>query len=129
MKRLILISFSDPTNTWYSSRYREFIKYFLERIRKRFGITQELEIVVKYIELAPDIEPAHVIGNFFRDRNPEIAGVFVQAHSSIEVNKKILFLAEIMKDDDHLVEVFFFENRNTFLLKSVFKGKMEGEEL
>ncbi len=129
MRRLILITFSDPTNTWYSSRYREFIKYFLERIKARFGVKEDIEIVIRHIDLPPDIPPSKVLGDYFRDRNPEIVGVVVQAHESLEINQKILFMADIMREDDHPIEIFYFENRTTLLLKSIFKGKMEGEEL
>jgi len=47
----------------------------------------------------------------------------------LEINQKILFLAEIMREDNHPIEIIFFENGKTFLLKSVFRGKIEGEEL
>lgn len=129
MRRLILITFSDPTNTWYSSRYREFIKYFLERIKARFGVKEDIEIVIRHIDLPPDIPPSKVLGDYFRDKNPEIVGVFVQAHESLEINQKILFLVDIMREDNHPIEVFYFENRITLLLRSIFQGKMEGEEL
>ncbi len=129
MRRLILITFSDPTDTWYSSQSREYIKYFLERIKSRFGVEEDVEIVIKYINLTPGTEPAHVLGNFFRDKNPEVIGVFVQAHKVLEINKKILFLAEILREKQHPIEIFYFENKKAFILQSVFQGKMEGEEL
>ncbi len=129
MKRLILITFSDPTKTWCSSKYRDYVGYFLERFRERFGVKEEIEIVIRHISLPPNTQPSKVLGDYFRDRNSEVVGVVVQAHESLEINQKILFLAEIMREDNHPIEIIFFENGKTFLLKSVFRGKIEGEEL
>lgn len=129
MRRLILITFSNPEDTWYNLRHREFVKYFFEKIKGWFGVGGDDEIVIKYLQLAPGIEPSQLLGNFFRDKNPEIIGVIVQAHESPEINKKILFLAEILREETRPIEIFFFENKKILLLKSVFQGKMEGKEL
>ena len=90
--------------------YENYTNNRLEYLRRFF---EEKQITVRDF-----LQHQEKCGNF--------NGYFLQF---LEINQKILFLAEIMREEKHPIEIFYFENKTTLLLRSVFKNKMEGEEL
>ena len=130
MKRLILITFYDPKDTWRNYRWEKFIRYFLDRVKTRFGINEDVGFMVKYISSNEPESPATAVGNFLLNKKDlaEVAGVIIEAHSSLNMTRTINFLVEILREDLP-VELFFFENKTPQIVKDIVGEKLIGEDL
>jgi hypothetical protein len=130
MKRVILITFSDPKDTWRNFRWEKFIRYFLERIKERFGVKEDVDFIIKYISPDESKPPATLVGNFLLDKKElsEVVGIVIETHSSLRTTLNIRFLVEILREDLP-VELFFFEGRIPQILAYVVGEKLVGEDL
>ncbi len=128
MKKLILITFSDPKDSWINPLWEEFIRSFVKRIKARFGITENVEFVVNQVQLSEGSKPEKIIGTLIRESRTDVVGIIVESHSSIEINKKVYFMVEVLRGDIP-IEMFFFEDRTPKILREIVLNKMEGVDL
>ena len=128
MKKLILVTFSDPKESWNNPLWKDFKKSFIEMVKARFGITEDIEFVVDQIKLQEGSKPEKIIGALIRERRVDVAGIIVESHSSIVINKSVFFMIEILKGNVP-VEMLFFEERIPKILREIVFDKMEGEKL
>jgi|GEM_PF-3554569 len=130
MKRVILITFSDPKDTWRNFRWEKFIRYFLGKVKERFGINEDVDFIVKYISSDESNSQATVVGKFFLDKKElaEVAGVVIEVHNSLKATRNIRFLVEILREDLP-IELFFFENKTLQIVKDIVGEKLIGEDL
>ena len=128
MKKLVLITFSDPKDSWINPLWEEFIRSFVKRVKRRFKILEDIEFVVNQIQLQEGSKPEKIVGALIRERRPDVIGIVVESHSSIEINKKVFFMIEMLRGDIP-IEMLFFEDRAPKILREIIFDKMDGESL
>ncbi len=128
MKKLVLITFSDPKDTWQNREYEKTIRYFVDKFKKRLGIEEDIEFVVEYFVINSESKPGSLVGKYIREKKQDIVGIIVEAHKSIEINRAVFFMIEMLRGTIP-IQMFFFEGKTPKILEEIVLDKMEGKVL